>query len=149
MSNATERKFNVGDTVYVLEQGLKFTILWAPATIQDVDEKNKTFYAAPYDDDDLYQKYDFSDYGHVFFDTKEEASETLRKLPQINQTVYRIINNRVYKRICVGFLRRYSPDSHKSHLFIRLNIGKVMPSINEMGITLFLSKEEARSNKKK
>ncbi len=142
MSKKCKRDFKVYQTVYLVDywgtdNGTQ--AFEALGEILKVDEEHKTFDAVLYGDS--YRRYSFKDYGRLFFDTEQEATEAARKLPKPKSVIYKKIGKRVYKRTVLNINGHYVDGVFD--LILRLNRGKDV-STKEIGISVFLNEAEAR-----
>lgn len=145
MADALKRSFQVNDYIYVVdywgaENGTQ--AFETRAEILKVDEKAETFIAVLYGD--TYQRYSFQDYGRLFFDTSEEATEAANNLPKPKSIAYQVIGKRVYKKTVIGIGGRLR-DKGIYDLVICLDKGKDV-STKEVGCSLFLNESDARNS---
>lgn len=138
-----KRKFEKNDEVYVVDYwgtSKGAAAFSARALIIDVDEEKQTFIGVLYGD--TYQRYSFTDYGRLIFDTSIEANEAASKLPKPGSIAYQRIGDRVYKKQVDSIGGGYVNNTYD--LKICFKRGKSV-STKEMGVTVFLDEAAARN----
>ena len=138
-----KREFNKNEDVFVVdywgtEKGA--AAFSARAHIIEVDEENRMFIGVLYGD--TYQRYSFSDYGRIVFDTSIEANKAASKLPKPGDIIYQKVGNKVYKKEVHSISGGHVNGVYD--LEICFKKGKNI-SIKEFGVTLFASLDAARS----
>lgn len=142
MLKTSERKFTVGETVYVVDCwdiDEEFKAKETEAIILYADEKFEFFVAVLYAEE--YKVYSFNDYRRLIFDTPEQAANAARKFPKPKEIVYQRIGKKVYDKMVLRITGQVSEGIYD--LFIVLENGKTI-STKEIGHSIFLRKSDVK-----
>ena len=94
MSDIEERKFKVDEHIFIIDYDWS-NVKEKRAVIVSVSKENKNFEALLYQSS-MVQVYSFDDYKRLIFDTRAEASLATQKMPNVGQTVFRVVGSKVY-----------------------------------------------------